>query len=155
MRSPLARDRRQPPGFIRPALPVLAATVPAGDGWIHELKARWLRDRRVDARIILDGEAVAHCPKGLPDYSRSARRVVLREPSQAWRELSTRPLKQHRGVGDENDVRAAPQLVSGECAALDALQDAPREAIGKVGDKLDIRHSGTDTDRSMITGDQD
>jgi hypothetical protein len=38
MRSPLARDRRQPPGFIRPALPVLAATVPAGDGWIHELK---------------------------------------------------------------------------------------------------------------------
>jgi hypothetical protein len=99
------------------------------------------------ARIVLDGEAVAHCPKGLPDYSRSARRVVLREPSQAWRELSTRPLKQHRGVGDENDVRAAPQLVSGECAALDALQDAPSEAIGKLGDKVDIRHSGTDTDR--------
>src|SRR5215204_6777957 len=35
---PLARDRRQPPGFIRPALPVLATKVPAGDGWPHELK---------------------------------------------------------------------------------------------------------------------
>jgi bifunctional non-homologous end joining protein LigD len=34
----LARDRRQPPGFVRPALPVLAATVPVGDGWLHELK---------------------------------------------------------------------------------------------------------------------
>src|SRR5215211_9235065 len=38
MRSPLARDRRSPPGFIRPALPVLATKVPAGDGWPHELK---------------------------------------------------------------------------------------------------------------------
>src|SRR5215216_4006765 len=28
----------QPPGFIRPALPVLATKVPAGDGWLHELK---------------------------------------------------------------------------------------------------------------------
>jgi len=38
MRSPLARDRRQPPGFIRPARPVLSAVVPTGDGWLHELK---------------------------------------------------------------------------------------------------------------------
>src|SRR5215207_3864337 len=38
MHSPLARDRRRPPGFIRPALPVLATTVPAGDGWLPELK---------------------------------------------------------------------------------------------------------------------
>ena len=38
MRSPLARDRRRPRGFIRPALPVLATKVPVGDGWIHELK---------------------------------------------------------------------------------------------------------------------
>src|SRR5215213_10147184 len=29
MRSPLARDRRSPPGFIRPALPVLATKVPS------------------------------------------------------------------------------------------------------------------------------
>jgi bifunctional non-homologous end joining protein LigD len=28
----------QPSGFIRPALPVLAHKVPAGEGWIHELK---------------------------------------------------------------------------------------------------------------------
>src|SRR3954453_24227855 len=95
MRSPLARDRRQPPGFIRPCQPVLAATVPAGDGWLHELKhdgfriivhkdgddvrlwSRNARDWSVEfvpitaavmalpfARIVLDGEAVAHCPKG-------------------------------------------------------------------------------------------
>jgi len=38
MRSPLARDRRSPPGFIRPALPVLATKVPSGDGWLHEVK---------------------------------------------------------------------------------------------------------------------
>src|SRR5215207_3358752 len=38
MRSPLARDRRKPPGFIRPCQPVLSAKVPVGDGWIHELK---------------------------------------------------------------------------------------------------------------------
>ncbi|MFL5005625.1 MAG: hypothetical protein ACJ8DK_09835 [Microvirga sp.] len=99
MRSPLARDRRQPPGFIRPALPVLAITVPVGDGWIHELKhdgfrivahkdgdsvRLWSRNGRdwsaefvaitraimglAFARIVIDGEAVAHCPEGLPDF---------------------------------------------------------------------------------------
>jgi len=99
MRTPLARDRRRPPGFIRPALPVLATTVPVGDGWIHELKhdgfrvialkdrddvRLWSRNGRnwsADfvairaavmalpvTRIVLDGEAVAHCPKGLPDF---------------------------------------------------------------------------------------
>src|SRR5215204_4730840 len=99
MRSPLARDRRKPPGFIRPALPVLAHRVPAGDGWIHELKhdgfrivalkdgdevRLWSRNGRNWAadflaitaavmalpvtRIVLDGEAVAHCPEGLPDF---------------------------------------------------------------------------------------
>src|SRR3954452_13550164 len=101
MRSPLARDRRQPPGFIRPALPVLSAVVPTGDGWLHELKhdgfriivhkdgddvrlwSRNGRDWSVEfvaitaavmalpfARIVLDGEAVAHCHKGLPDFHR-------------------------------------------------------------------------------------
>jgi bifunctional non-homologous end joining protein LigD len=38
MRSPLARDRRQPPGFIRPCQPVLSAEVPVGGGWIHQIK---------------------------------------------------------------------------------------------------------------------
>src|SRR5215218_10628985 len=28
----------RPPGFIVPCRPVLAAKVPAGDGWLHELK---------------------------------------------------------------------------------------------------------------------
>src|SRR5215211_4486975 len=99
MRSPLARDRRKPPGFIRPCQPVLSAKVPVGVGWIHELKhdgfrivalkdgddvRLWSRHGRnwsaefvaitaavmalPAARIVLDGEAVAHCPKGLPDF---------------------------------------------------------------------------------------
>src|SRR5215218_7110556 len=99
MRSPLARDRRQPPGFIRPCQPVLSLKVPVGDDWIHELKhdgfriivhkngdhvrlwSRNGRDWSVEfvaitaavvalplARIVLDGEAVAHCPEGLPDF---------------------------------------------------------------------------------------
>src|SRR5215207_1927346 len=38
MRSPLARDRRRPPGFIPPCQPVVAEKAPAGDGWLHELK---------------------------------------------------------------------------------------------------------------------
>src|SRR3954447_23140005 len=41
MRSPTRwtkPKRRVPPGFIPPCQPVLAAKVPAGDGWIHELK---------------------------------------------------------------------------------------------------------------------
>src|SRR5215218_3090955 len=38
MRSPLARDRRRPPGFIRPCQPVLSLKVLVGDGWFHELK---------------------------------------------------------------------------------------------------------------------
>jgi bifunctional non-homologous end joining protein LigD len=100
-RSPLARDRRRPPGFIRPCQPVLAPKVPADDGWLHELKhdgfriiahkdgddvRLWSRngpDWSVEFaaitgdvsvlpfhRIVIDGEAVAHCPEGLPDFHR-------------------------------------------------------------------------------------
>src|SRR4051812_23081807 len=101
MRSPLARDRRSPPGFIRPSQPTLSNKVPTGPEWIHELKhdgfrilARkdggsvrvWSRQGRSWTRelaaitaavralpvsqIVLDGEAVAHGPDGLPDFSR-------------------------------------------------------------------------------------
>ena len=41
MRTPdrWVRPKRQlPPGFIVPCQPTLAEKVPAGDGWIHELK---------------------------------------------------------------------------------------------------------------------
>lgn len=38
MRSPLARDRLSPPGFIRPCQAMLADTVPAGPEWVHEIK---------------------------------------------------------------------------------------------------------------------
>jgi bifunctional non-homologous end joining protein LigD len=101
MRSPPARDRRAPPGFIPPCQPTLAAKVPAGPGWLYELKhdgirviARkeggrvqiWSRNGRSRTthlvaiaealrglpadHLVLDGEAVAHCPQGLPDFNR-------------------------------------------------------------------------------------
>ena len=107
MRSPLAWDRRQPPGFIRPCQPVLSLKVPVGDGSIHELKHEgfrvialkdgdevrlWSRNGRnwsADfiaitaavlalpvASIVLDGEAVAHCPEGLAG--------LQRPPSPLW-----------------------------------------------------------------------
>src|SRR5215217_8720712 len=90
--------RRVPPGFIPPCQPVLADRVPSGDGWLHELKhdgfriiARKERDhvrlwsrngrdwsaefvaitaalRELPADFVLDGEAVAHCSHGLPDF---------------------------------------------------------------------------------------
>src|SRR4051812_11243551 len=100
MRSPLARDRRRPPGFILPAKPVVSNRVPVGENWIHELKhdgyrlqARkerdqvqlWSRNGRdwtaefvaivaalqaIPGDFVLDGEAVAHCEAGLPDFHR-------------------------------------------------------------------------------------
>ena len=104
MRTPTrwARPKRLlPPGFIVPCQPILASTVPAGDGWLHELKhdgyriiafkdgervRLWSRNGRdwsaefvaiteaVRAlpfkRVMLDGEAVAHCLEGLPHFHR-------------------------------------------------------------------------------------
>ncbi len=43
MRSPLARDRRRPNGFVQPCQPTLAKAVPTGPGWIHELKHDGMR----------------------------------------------------------------------------------------------------------------
>jgi bifunctional non-homologous end joining protein LigD len=99
MSSPLARERRSPAGFIRPAQPVLADRPPTGPGWSFEIKhdgfrivARkdgnalrlWSRNGRdwsgefraiaeavrvlPFSSVILDGEAVAHCDKGMPDF---------------------------------------------------------------------------------------
>ncbi|HEX8663572.1 MAG TPA: DNA ligase [Beijerinckiaceae bacterium] len=93
-------SRRKPTGFILPCQPTLAAVVPTGPQWIHELKhdgyrivalkdgpsvRLWSRHGRdwtgelaavaaaVRAlpveRIVLDGEAVAHCGAGLPDFN--------------------------------------------------------------------------------------
>src|SRR3954468_7283918 len=97
-----ARPKRlRPLGFIVPCQPILARAVPAGDGWLHELKHDgfriiaykdgervwlWSRNGRdwsaefvaITAamqalpfkRLMLDGEAVAHCLDGLPDFHR-------------------------------------------------------------------------------------
>ncbi|MFL5150892.1 MAG: hypothetical protein ACJ8DN_22480 [Microvirga sp.] len=47
----LPQDGRElrPPGFIVPCHPIIARAVPAGDGWLHELKctaAIWMRSAR-------------------------------------------------------------------------------------------------------------
>src|SRR4051812_924085 len=98
MRSPLARDRRSPEGFVPPALLTPATKVPTGPGWIHELKhdgirliarkdgdrvrlwSRYGRNRtsdfatitaalrRLPADVLIDGEAVAQCENGLPEF---------------------------------------------------------------------------------------
>ena len=91
---------------------MLSLKVPVGDGWIYELKhdgfrivalegrrrgpaveperqelvRRNRRDPRRShgppAKVVLDGEAVAHCPKGLPDFNgllgRQGRRLSAR-----------------------------------------------------------------------------
>ena len=101
MRSPLARGRRSPPGFIRPCLLTPTTVVPTGPQWLHELKHDGMRVilRKVGSRVsiwsrngrpwttelvaiaaalreldsedlVLDGEAVAHCREGLPNFHR-------------------------------------------------------------------------------------
>jgi hypothetical protein len=59
------RPKRQlPPGFIRPCQPILAAKVPAGDGWLHELKHDGYR-----IVALKDGErVVAHWPRRPPAH---------------------------------------------------------------------------------------
>ena len=107
---------RLPPAFIPPCQPVPADRVPSGDGWLHELKhdgfriiARkegdhvrlWSRNgrdwaaefvaitaalRELPVDFVLDGEAVAHCPEGLPDFHGRRRACAssgaLRSPCQ-------------------------------------------------------------------------
>ena len=38
MRSPLARERRRPAGFIKPCQPTLSDKAPSGPLWLHEIK---------------------------------------------------------------------------------------------------------------------
>src|SRR5215204_541252 len=99
MRSPLARERRRPAGFIKPCQPSLSDKAPSGPHWIHEIKhdgyriiacksgdtvRLWSRNGRDWSReftaivqslmaigaddLVIDGEACAHCPDGLPDF---------------------------------------------------------------------------------------
>jgi ATP-dependent DNA ligase len=74
------RPKRQlPPGFIVPCQPILASKVPAGDGWLHELK-------HDGYRIIAykDGERVRLWSRNGRDWSiRRHHRRRARPPLQA------------------------------------------------------------------------
>jgi ATP-dependent DNA ligase len=89
MRTPprWVRPKRQlPPGFIVPCQPILARAVPAGDGWLHELKhdgyriiQKALRKAGPELRfsehmVASDVEAMFQhaCAMGLEGTSRSA-----------------------------------------------------------------------------------
>jgi hypothetical protein len=166
MRSPLARDKRRPPGFIRPAQPVLATKVPTGDGWIHELKhdgfrivalkygdevRLWSRNGRnwsgdflaitaavmalPATRIVLDGEAVAHCPQA----------GLQRAPAPLWVRygvpLRLRPNPSRRRGPARARARRAPGAAPGASQARRAgaaLQRSPgrRRRRGHVPPRL-------------------
>jgi len=85
MRSPLARARRRPPGFILPAQPVVADGYRLlarkerdrvqlwsrnGRDWTVEFVAIVAALRKLPGDFVIDGEAVAHCEAGLPDFHR-------------------------------------------------------------------------------------
>ena len=99
MRSPLARERRRPAGFIKPCQPTLSDKAPSGPLWLHEIKhdgyriiasksgdrvRLWSRNGRDWSReftaitealwglpdCIIDGEACAQCEEGWPDFWR-------------------------------------------------------------------------------------
>src|SRR4051812_34842491 len=104
-----SRPRPSPPALLTPA-----TTVPTGPEWIHELKhdgirllarkdgdrvrlwSRHGRNRTSDFAtiaaalrmlpdVLIDGEAVAHCENGLPDFHRilsPARERVLLRPCE-------------------------------------------------------------------------
>jgi bifunctional non-homologous end joining protein LigD len=67
MRTPtrwVRPKRLQPPGFIVPCQPTLASKVPAGDGWIHELKHDGFR-----IVAFKDGDAVRLWSRNGRDWS--------------------------------------------------------------------------------------
>ena len=145
MRSPLARDRRWPPGFVRPCQAILVDEAPAGPQWVHEIKhdgfriiaqkhgqtvrlwSRNGRDRSADLTaitdalrqlpadvVVLDGEAVTHCDKGLPDFH-----ALLGRDGRARAMLFAFDLL----VLDADDLRPLP---------LSARKDRLAAALGEV-----------------------
>jgi ATP-dependent DNA ligase len=72
MRSPLARERRSPAGFIRPAQPVLADRPPTGPGWSFEIKHDGFR---IVSRK--DGERVRLWSRNARDWSPHQWRTLI------------------------------------------------------------------------------
>jgi bifunctional non-homologous end joining protein LigD len=91
MRSPLARDRRQPPGFIRPCQPVLSAEVPVGGGWIHQIKHDGFR-----IVALKDGGRYPTVEPERPELERRLRRDHCRRDGSPGHE--DRPRRRGRGA---------------------------------------------------------
>jgi hypothetical protein len=120
MRTPhrwVRPKRLQPPGFIVPCQPTLADKVPAGDGWIHELKHDGFR--------VLASEY--RCRSGPPTTSSTKR--TGEEQSSSFR-LSGRALSlvgQRIGRPVAATRLAAPALSNVNLFTATLEQPRPRE----------------------------
>jgi bifunctional non-homologous end joining protein LigD len=77
MRSPLARERKRPAGFIVPCAPTLLETPPAGPNWIHEIKHDGFRivARKEGARVRLWSRNARDWATGLVAIAAGLRRL--------------------------------------------------------------------------------
>lgn len=75
-----ARDRRQPAGFIKPCVAVLKRTVPAGEGWTHELKWDGYRiiARRVGEDVQLWSRTGTNWTATLPRIAAALRKLRVK-----------------------------------------------------------------------------
>src|SRR5215212_992621 len=89
LRSPLARERQRPAGFIKPCHPTLSESAPSGPQWIHEIKhdgyrivavkrgdkvRLWSRNGRDWSREFT---AIADTLRTLPTAPSTARRALI------------------------------------------------------------------------------
>ena len=72
MRSPLARERRRPPGFIKPCQPTLSEKAPSGPQWIHEIKHDVVTQRPLEREERQEKPKPPAVSTGLPDAAIAA-----------------------------------------------------------------------------------
>jgi bifunctional non-homologous end joining protein LigD len=137
MRSPLARERRSPAGFVRPAQPVLADRPPTGPGWSFEIKHDGFRivSRKDGERVRLwsrDGRdwsvefrAIAEAVKALPFSG-----VILDGDAVAHCAEGLPDVHGLLGDGAAGGAARAPGCGPGRRRAGSAALRAPRERSG-------------------------
>src|SRR3954470_1336127 len=103
IRSPLARDRRSPPGFIQPCQPTLSETVPTGPEWIHELKHDGFR-----LMVLKDGDRVRLWSRNGRDWSLNLLAITA----------AVRALPFARIMIDGEALALKPRLLSSVCSSF-------------------------------------